>query len=389
MLFLSEDAKFRFEASFNTPPELAEHQHQRGLFKSLPGAVLDAVLQTMQVVHTVDKRREAIPGPSVALGGAKTHMAVPMLKGTDLVGAIVIYRREILPFTAKQIELVQNFAAQAVIAIENTRLLNELRETLDRQTATSEVLGIISSSPGELQPVFDAVLANATRICEASFGTLMVREGNAFRRVALHNAPLGYLEFAERTPLLPLSDHPSLIRIVETQIPHQIADMSQAEPHSPISKLGQARTLMNVPMLKDGALVGVIGIYRREIRPFSDKQLDLVSNFAAQAVIAIENTRLLNVLRQRTDNLSEALEQQTATSEVLRVISSSPGDLSPVFHTMLENARRICGAEIGLLLRHNDGAFTVAAETGPRRLLPNGGRAVRSFAPVPTRCSAA
>jgi transcriptional regulator with GAF, ATPase, and Fis domain len=183
----------------------------------------------------------------------------------------------------------------------------------------------------------------------------LVRDGNAFRRVAMHNAPPDYVAFAERTPLLPLHDHPTLKRIVETKTADHIADMSQAEPHSPISRLGHARTLMNVPMLKDGQLVGVIGIYRREVRPFSDKQLDLVSNFAAQAVIAIENTRLLSELRQRTDDLTESLEQQTATSEVLKVISSSPGDLQPVFDTLLTNATRMCSAKFGALaLRETD-----------------------------------
>ena len=192
------------------------------------------------------------------------------------------------------------------------------------------------------------MLANATRICEASFGTLMLHEGDAFRRVALHNAPADYLEFADKLPRLPLSSHPSLKRIFETRTAHQIADMSESEPDAPIVKFGHARTLMNVPMLKEDAIVGVIGIYRREVRPFTDKQIDLVKNFAAQAVIAIENTRLLNELRQ-------SLEQQTATADVLQVISSSPGELAPVFDAMLANATRICEAKFGILHLHEDG----------------------------------
>ena len=265
------------------------------------------------------------------------------------------------PFTDKQIELVNNFAAQAVIAIENTRLLNELRESLQQQTATADVLKIISSSPGELQPVFEAMLENATRICEAKLGTLALYEGGEFRHVAAHGAPPAYAEFRQREPIIHLSPEHPLSQIAEIKQVVHIFDLS-AQPalaRGRLVDLAGARTLLSVPMLKESQLVGVISIYRQEVRPFTDKQIELVKNFAAQAVIAIENTRLLNELR-------ESLQQQTASAEVLKVISSSPGELEPVFQAMLANAVRICEAKFGGLVLFEGNAYRrVALHNAP------------------------
>jgi GAF domain-containing protein len=357
-LFRFDGNMFHVAAQVGTPLELAEFQRRRGSFQPGPDTpFLDRVMRTKQVSHTADEAAEAVSGPSAKLGGARSLVGVPMLKDDELIGAILIYRQEVRPFTDKQIELVQNFAAQAVIAIENARLLNELRqrtddlaESLEQQTATSEVLKVISSSPGDLNPVFEAILENAVHICDAKFGNLWLREGSKVRIVAIKGGSQEYRDYLFSEPVLEPDPQSAMGRIALTKEVVQIEDISNAPTYGQRMRIAtiqiaKARTLVGVPMLKDDQVIGVIAIYRQEVRPFTDKQIELVRNFAAQAVIAIENARLLNELR-------ESLEQQTATSEVLRVISSSTGDLQPVFDAMLTNATRLCGANYGTLWLH-------------------------------------
>jgi GAF domain-containing protein len=254
----------------------------------------------------------------------------------------------------------------------NADLKKKLAEALEQQTATSEVLGVISTSPGELAPVFQATLTNATRICGAKFGALWVAEDDGFRSVATHGLPPALVE-RQREPLIRPHPQDPLSRLARTKQVVHIADLREEEayitgypPLRAVVDDGGGRTLLVVPMLKENSLVGAIAIYTQEVRLFTDKQVELVKNFAGQAVIAIENTRLLHELRQRTDDLSEALEQQTATSEVLRVISTSPGELEPVFQTMLANAVRLCEAKIGTLyIREGDGFRTIATQNAP------------------------
>src|SRR5262249_34985687 len=279
-----------------------------------PDSGLARVARTKQVVHIEDIRTEKpyLEGNQAILeladlAGARTQLSVPMLKENELLGSMSIYRQEVRPFTDKQIELVKNFAAQAVIAIENTRLLNELRESLQQQTATADVLKVISSSPGTLDPVFSTMLAKATELCEASYGTLWLHEGDGFRTAAIYgDLPPAWIEQWRSGALYhPTRRDVPLARAAEQRQPIQVADMRtdpsylQGDP-LPVSgvEIAGIRTLLVVPMIRENELVGGIAIYRKEVLPFNDKQIELVSNFAAQAVIAIENTRLLNELRE-------------------------------------------------------------------------------------------
>ena len=368
------DGAMQFAANFGLPQEWVE------IIKRTPivpgrGTATGRVLLTGKAVQIADVKAdpEYTFSEGQRAGGFRTVLAVPLEREGEAIGVIVLCRTKVHPFTDKQIDLVQNFAAQAVIAIENARLLNDLRqrttdltEALEQQTATSEVLKVISGSPSNLQPVFEAMLENATRICQASLGTMALYENGGFRHVALHGAPPAYSELRAREPVVIPKAAQGLGRLASTKQVVHIANILSEPPEARggLAQLASARTLLIVPMLKEEELVGSFGIYRQEVRPFTDKQIALVQNFAAQAVIAIENARLLNELRQRTNDLTEALEQQTATSEVLQIISSSPGELEPVFAEMLASATRICEAKFGNLFLREGEAFRSVAWHG-------------------------
>src|SRR5215469_3186746 len=296
---------------------------------------------------------------AVQLGHQRTMLGVPLLRENALIGVLTLARSRVEPFSNKQISLVQNFAAQAVIAIENTRLLHELRESLQQQTAIAEILGVISRSLGDLAPVFETMLANAVQLCQARFGLLYLHEDGALRTIASHNVPPAFADSRKRGPIRP-GPGGALGQAIRTKQTAHIADLAAtptyAERDPPAVsavELGGVRTVIAVPMLKDNEIIGIISIFRQEVRPFTDKQVALLANFAAQAVIAIDNARLLNEQRQ-------SLERQTATSEVLRVISSSPGQLEPVFEAMLANAMRICEANFGHLLLYDGESYRAA-----------------------------
>jgi GAF domain-containing protein len=359
---------FRAIATRGMPEAFADHL-RRG-FPCVPGRPTDELLRG-EPVHTLDLAAFAADSPpaiarlvqpALELAGTRTILMVPLCKDGALLGYIAAYRLEVRSFTDKQIALLQNFAAQAVIAMENARLLTETREALEQQTATAEVLGVINSSPGDLGPVFDAMLERALGLCEASFGVLRIYDGEQLHLVAMRGVPDAYAEFAQAPITIVGGTAASRIRDGEDVV--SVPDLSEDEGYrigAPAPRalvhLGGARSYVAVALRKDAELLGTIGMYRQEVRPFTDKQIALLQNFAAQAVIAMENARLLTETR-------EALEQQTATAEVLGVINASPGDLAPVFNAILEKATRLCEAPFGVLRTWDGERFHLIAAQG-------------------------
>jgi len=382
MVMVEGDTR-RNVAIFNGPPAFVEAR--AGVVGRIhPRSSIAAAIRTRQVVQVEDLRNspaylEGDP-PAVQLtelGGARTIVVVPMLREDEVIGLITVYRQEVRPFGDKQIELLTNFARQAVIAIENARLLRELRqrtddlsESLQQQTATSEVLQVISSSPGDLAPVFDKMLENATRVCGAEFGSMTLVEGDTQRQAALYNAPPAFAA-VRKDNVLPIHPRSSIADAIRTRQAVQVEDLRsfpsylEGNPATvQLVELGGARTLVVVPMLRDDEVIGAITVFRQEVRPFGGKQVELLTNFARQAVIAIENARLLRELRQRTDDLSEALTHQTGSSNILRVIASSPTDVGPALKAIVESACEICDAYDAVVYLKGGSDLVFAAHHG-------------------------
>jgi two-component system, NtrC family, sensor kinase len=328
-----------------------------------------------EVVHVADMQSDARFSASQALArtmGYHTALSVPMLRDNGPVGAIVVFRQADRPFTEAEIGLLRTFADQAVIAIENVRLFtelearnSELRVALEQQTATSELLKVIGRSTFDLQPVFETLAENAVRLCEAERGFIWRPDGQLLRAVVMHNASPELREYAEQNPMAPGRGSGAARAALERRIVHIPDALADPEYTFGIREVDPIRTVLAIPMVKAEELLGVIAIYRLEVRPFTESQIALMETFADQAAIAIENARLLTELQTKNANLTEALEQQTATAEILRVISSSPTDIQPVLDTVAECAARLCESHDASILRRDGDQLLLVAHHGP------------------------
>jgi two-component system, NtrC family, sensor kinase len=356
-LFLYDGEVLRTAAHHGVTPEYADHLARLERRPGRETPTRRAALER-QLVHVVDLLAdpEYVPAPLTTIEGGRTVLSVPMLRDGQLVGVVTTWRRDVRSFSDRQIALARTFTDQALIAIENVRLFNETKESLEQQTATAEILRVIASSPTNVQPVFDAIVANAARLCGADFSAVTRFDGGLLHLVAVNN--MSPAETAAYHTVFPRSPGRHFVigrAFVEARLVH-VEDIETDPDYDPRTReiLGRAaryRTVLGVPILRDGVSIGAIGCGRHEMKPFTATQLELVKTFADQAVIAIENVRLFTELQEKNRavtqahaQVTEALDQQTATAEILRVIASSPTDAQPVFDTIAESAARLCEA---------------------------------------------
>ena len=348
-----------------------------GETRSLSGASPSGrAILDRQVVHVHDmlaQRQEDYSDvwQNVRKLGVRTGLAVPLMRNDAPIGAITVRRTELRPFTDNQIALLKTFADQAVIAIENARLFQELKEALEQQTATSEILGVIASSPTDIQPVLEVVAERAARLCEANDALIHLTHREVIRVAACHGL-IPHVELGEQVPVS--RDIVNGRAIIERRTVHVHDLAAELETEFPASKIYQerfgTRTILATPLLREGVPIGAILIRRPEVRPFSEKQIALLKTFADQAVIAIENVRLFKEIQERNAELREALEHQTATAEVLGIISRSPTDVQPVLDAIVESAARVCGIDDVVLRLHEGNNLVSRAHFGPIPIEP-------------------
>ena len=372
VIFRLESGAYRFAAGFSISPAYFEIE-RRSPISPGPGTLVGRVAMARQAVRIDDAWTDPVyeRKQDAKVGMHRSMIGVPLMRDEEPIGVIGLSRSRVDPFSEREIELVTAFANQAVIAIENVRLFEaeqqrtrELTEALEQQTAASEVLQVISRSHGELEPVFATMLEQAVRICGATFGNIYRWDGEALHIVATHNTPPAFAEERRRSPYRPDPKSP-VGRMVATQTAMHVRDVMAEDAFVArrdsgavaAVELGGARTVLSVPLLNKGEMIGAFFLCRQQVQSFTDKQIKLVQNFATQAVIAIENARLLSELRERTSDLTDALGQQKAISDVLQLLSGSSGKLEPIFQAILENAVDICRANFGNMFLYEDGLF--------------------------------
>jgi GAF domain-containing protein len=372
LIFRFEDGVYRFAAGYSISPAYSEIE-RRSQIAPGPGTLVGRAAMARRAVRIDDAWTDPLyeRKEDAKVGRHRSMLGVPLLRDGEPIGVIGLSRSRVDPFSAREIELVTTFANQAVIAIESVRLFEaeqqrtrELTESLEQQSAAAEVLQVISRSQGELEPVFATMLEKAVRICGATFGNIYRWDGDALHIVATHNTPPAFAEERKRSPYRPAPNSP-VGRMVAAKTPMHVRDVMAEDAYLArrdsgavaAVELGGARTVLSVPLLDKGEMTGAFFLCRQHVQSFTDKQIKVVQHFATQAVIAIENARLLNELRERTADLTEALGQQKAITGVLQLLSDSSGKLEPIFQAILENAVNICRAHFGNMFLYEDGAF--------------------------------